>query len=117
MKKSNHKEKSFQERLDESKKILSKYPERACLFIEKMETCKDLPDLNKNKYLVPKSITAAELILVIRNRIKIPKEKAIFFYVNKTIISGNITINEINENNKNDDGFLYIKYTGEDCFG
>ena len=112
-----HKEKMLEQRLKESTEILSKYPDRICIFIEKKDTCKSLPDLDKKKYLVPKTITVAQLIFVIRNKIKVTKETALFFYVNRRIINGDTTMDELEYNYKSPDGFLYIKYAGENCFG
>ena len=117
MGKISHKEKTMEQRQKESIEILLKYPDRACIFVEKIQSDTILPDLDKKKYLVPRSITAAQFILVIRNRIEIPKETALFFYTNKNIMSGNTLISEINDKHKDADGFLYIKYTGENCFG
>lgn len=117
MKKISHTEKTFEQRLSESTGILSKYSDRICIYIEKIERCKSLPDLEKKKYLVPKTITAAQFIFVIRNKIAVPKEQALFFYINNRIISGNVVMSEINDKYRNSDGFLYIKYSGENCFG
>ena len=117
MGKISHKEKTLEQRLKESTEILSKYPDRICVFIEKKDNCKTLPDLDKKKYLVPKTITAAQFIFIIRNKIKITKGVALFFYANNLIINGDVEMNEINGNNKSPDGFLYIKYTSENCFG
>jgi len=111
-----HKEKTFEQRLKECNNILTKYPDRICIYIEKLETCKTLPDLVKNKYLVPKTITAAQFIIVIRSKLPVPKDKALFFYINNSIISGNIIMETFNKY-KDPDGFLYIKYTAESCFG
>ena len=33
------------------------------------------------------------------------------------LVSGSIPMSEINNKYKNADGFVYIKYTGENCFG
>ena len=37
-------------------------------------------------------------------------------FVNNKILSGNIEMNTF-EKSKNEDGYLYVKYTGETCFG
>lgn len=117
MGKISHKEKSHDQRLKESNEILLKYPDRICIFIEKKDNCKSLPDLDKKKYLVPKTITAAQFIFVIRNKIMISKETALFFYANNIIINGDIEMNDFFCKYKSSDGFLYIKYTGENFFG
>ena len=117
MGKNSHKEKTHDERLKESNDILSKFPDRICIFIEKKDTCKTLCDLDKKKYLVPKTITASQFIFIIRKKITMSKETALFFYVNNIIINGDIEMNEFFCKYKSSDGFLYIKYTGENFFG
>lgn len=117
MEKVMHKEKPFEQRVKESNDILAKYPDRVCLYIEKYENCKTVPDLEKKKYLVPASITASQIIFIIRSKLNIPKDKALFFYINNNIISGDTTIYTYNNKYKNADGFLYLKYNAESCFG
>lgn len=117
MGKISHKEKTFEQRLKESSEILTKYPDRICVYIEKTDKCKTLPELAKKKYLIPKNITAAQFILIIRNKIEIAKESALIFYVNNSIMTGSATMSVINDEHCAPDGFLYIKYAGETCFG
>jgi len=118
MGKMKHSEKSFEQRLLESTKIREKYPQRICIYIEKSDICNNIPILDKNKYLVPNNLSISQFIYVIRNRIKLPKEKAMFFYTkNKCILSGNTTMIELYDKYKDKDGFFYITYSGENCFG
>lgn len=115
--KSSHKKKSLEQRLKESSDIIQKYPDRVCVYLEKQTTCDTIPNLDKNKYLVPSSITIGQFTYVIRSRITIGPEQAIFLFVNNTVISGNTTMMEIYNKHKSEDGFLYITYSGENCFG
>ena len=117
MGKLSHEEKSLEQRLSESKKILLKYPDRICIYVEKAKTSKLLCDLKKKKYLVPSKITMAEFIFVIRSKINVSKETALFFHINNKIISSNSIMRELNDKYKDQDGFLYIKYSDENCFG
>lgn len=112
-----HKKKTLEQRMKESSDILQKYPDRICVYLEKREGCKSLPDVDKNKYLVPSTITISQFTYVVRSRIKIGGEQAIFLFINNTVISGSTTMSEIYSKYKNDDGFLYITYSGENCFG
>ena len=41
----------FSDRQDEARRILSKYPNRIPIIIEKNTRCKDIPDISKKKYL------------------------------------------------------------------
>ena len=112
-----HKKKTIQQRLTESTSILQKYPDRVCIYLEKREKCISLPDVEKNKYLVPNSITIAQFMYLIRKRIRISSEQAIFIFVNNSLISCNDTMYDVYNKHKNNDGFLYITYSGENCFG
>lgn len=42
-------------------------------------------DIDKRKYLVPSDITVAQFMWIIRKRIALPSEKAIFLFVDKTV--------------------------------
>jgi GABA(A) receptor-associated protein len=112
-----HKLKSFEQRKKESDEILHKYSDRICVYLEKQESCDTLPPLDKNKYLVPNGISVGQFIYVIRKRISLTKEQAIFLFANSTVLSGTTRMIEINDKHKNNDGFLYLKYAGENCFG
>jgi GABA(A) receptor-associated protein len=108
---------TFEERLADSTKIIAKHPNRVCVYIKKSETALTIPDIDKNKFLVPNDITIAQFIYIIRKRINISPNSALFFYVGNSLVSGNTQMSEINNKYKNADGFVYIKYTGENCFG
>ena len=80
----NYKSKNeFDFRINESKKILNKYPDKIPLIVEKSENCKY--DIDKNKYLVPKDIQMQQLIFIIRKRIKIKDSETIFIYINNVL--------------------------------
>ena len=113
----NHKDKTIEERLKESKKVFEKYPDRLCIYIEKSEKCKLVNNLEKNKYIIPNTISVAEFIVIIRKRINITSEQGIFFFVNNITISGNTLMLDIYNKHKAEDNFLYITYSGENCFG
>merc|ERR1712098_508512 len=104
-------------RTKESDRIRKKYPERIPVICEKDEKSPDLPQVDKNKYLVPKDLTIAQFIYVIRKRIKLPPEKAIFLYVNNSLPQTTSLLAAIYEEHKSADGFLYVNYAGENTFG
>ena len=112
-----HKKKSLEQRLKESSEILRKHPDRICVYLEKQDKCKMLPNLDKNKYLVPNSITAGQFMYVIRKRITLGPEQAIFLFVKNTVLSATTLMSDVYEKYKNEDGFLYITFSGENCFG
>lgn len=109
----------FEKRLEESIRVRTKYPDKIPIICEKMEGKKDsdIPIIDKKKYLVPNDFNFGQFIYVIRNRLKLPPEKAIFLFVGGSIPTGTNIISQIYESAKDKDGFLYIEYSGENTFG
>ena len=100
------------------------------------------------RYLVPADLTVGQFVYVVRKRIKLSAEKAIFIFVKNTLPptgmeNGKATsllpwqayvkcshsnflahslftaalMSAIYEENKDEDGFLYMTYSGENTFG
>lgn len=107
--------KSFEERINESKKVISKYPERIPVVVEPLNI--DTVKIDKNKFIVSKDMTFGQLIYIIRKRINVDSNVALFFSVNGNLCTGNSDIASIYEEYKNEDNFLYVKYTTENTFG
>ena len=97
--------------------IKKKYPTRIPIIVERYNKCKNINDIDKNKYLVPDDLTLGQFIFTIRKRLKLTPEKALFVFVNNSVMPSSLLIKEIYEKNKDDDGFLYMNYTGENTFG
>ena len=117
MQKLNHYDKPIIERQGEVKKMIKEYPGRSCLYIEKASTCKTLKELTKKKFLVPNTLTADQLMYLIRSRLTLTNEEALFFYINKRMLSGQTQLGDLYKKYKEKDNFLYIKYASENCFG
>lgn len=107
---------SFENRSKESKKITDKYPDRIPVIVEKQESS-DVVDIDKNKFLVPCDLTVGQFVYVIRKRMKMPPEKAIFIFVNNQIPMQSAFMSSIYDQYRDNDGFLYVKYAGENTFG
>ena len=54
------------------------------VIVEKAEKS-DISDIDKKKYLVPADLTVGQFVYVIRKRIKLSPEKAIFIFVNNVL--------------------------------
>ena len=106
------------DRIKECKRILAKYPNRVPIIVEKDIRAKNIPTIDKKKYLVPNDLTLGQFMYVIRKRIKISAEKGLYIFVNETVIpASSKLISAIYSEHKSEDGFLYITYTGENTFG
>lgn len=118
----------FEKRKAEAERIRQKYNDRipvcphhppyhqGCSFAdcrqvicEKVEKS-DIATIDKKKYLVPADLTVGQFVYVIRKRIKLSPEKAIFIFVDEVLPPTAALMSSIYEEHKDEDGFLYITY-------
>jgi len=105
-----------EKRQAEASRIRNKYPDRIPVIVERAEKS-DIPDIDKKKYLVPADLTVGQFVFVIRKRIKLSAEKAIFIFVRNVLPPTAAMMSAIYDEHKDDDGFLYLTYSGENTFG
>lgn len=109
---------TFEERYNETKGIMTRYQDRIPIICEKaINASKDCPDIDKRKYLVPNDLSIGQFMYVIRKRLRLPPEKALFLFINGMIPSSSFLICNIYECYKDVDGYLYVNYTLENTFG
>jgi len=109
---------SVDERWQESTRVVAKYPGRIPVICERStKTSTDVPPIDKYKYLVPKELTTGEFLYVIRKRLKLKPEKAIYLFINGVIPSSSQLLGDVYDYHKDPDGFLYIIYSFENTFG
>lgn len=109
---------SLRDRILESKRVLEKYPNRIPIICEKCNSSmNNYHVLNKNKYLVEREMTLGQFLYVIRARLRLPSEKALFLIIKNKIPTTTELLGELYEKNKHEDGFLYINYSFESVFG
>ena len=111
------KDNTLQKRQEESKKIVEKYPDRVPVIVEKANKDKDIPDIDKKKYLVPCDLTVGQFQFVIRKRIKLDSQKALFLFINNKLPATSELLSNVYKKEKDKDGFLYVSYAGENTFG
>ncbi len=99
-----------------SARIRSKYPDRIPVICEKAPRS-SIPDIDKKKYLVPSDLTVGHFVYVIRKRIKLPPEQAIFIFINGNIPANGVLMSAMFDEHADADGFLYVTYSGENTFG
>lgn len=107
---------SFESRKLESYKIMEKYEDRRPIIVEKLNGS-NIPQIDKKKYLVPVDLTIGQFIYVIRKRIRLNPNKALYIFVNNVIPPTSMLISDIYDKNKDKDGFLYVVYSSESTFG
>jgi len=108
---------TFERRQKEASEILQKHASRVPVICEKNERS-NVPLIDKKKFLVPNDLTTGQFLYVIRKRMKMSPSEALFLMTeNGALPPTSSTLSEIYTKNKSDDGFLYLKYTGENTFG
>ena len=113
-------EHSFENRKLESERILTRYPERIPIIVEKHMKEKDGSQytLDKKKYLTPGDLTVTQFQFVIRKRLALPPTDSIFFFAkNDTLLLPTSEMSQVYETKKDDDGFMYIRYAYHETFG
>uniref|UniRef100_A0A8I3WDN8 GABA type A receptor associated protein like 1 n=1 Tax=Callithrix jacchus TaxID=9483 RepID=A0A8I3WDN8_CALJA len=104
----------FEYRKKEGEKIRKKYPDRVPVIVEKAPKAR-VPDLDKRKYLVPSDLTVGQFYFLIRKRIHLRPEDALFFFVNNTIPPTSATMGQLYEDNHEEDSAQEC-YVMASCF-
>ena len=109
--------KTLEERKAEFENVIKSNPDKIAIICEKAPKS-HIADIEKSKYLVKNDITLTQFAFMIRKKLKLGKESALFFLVNgKKSLTGDDSIQEIYNKYKSDDGFLYIAYASEEIWG
>ena len=62
-------------------------------------------------------LTVGQFVYVIRKRINLPSDKALFIFVNNSLPPTAALLSAVYEQHRDEDGFLYMMYSGENTFG
>jgi len=109
---------SFASRKDEVASIRAKFPQKVPVIVERYHKEKDLPLLDKTKFLVPEELTMSQFVTIIRNRMGLSHTQAFYLLVNnKSLASMSTTMSQIYEQERDEDGFLYMVYASHEFFG
>ncbi len=108
---------TMEQRIQECQRIMAKFPDRIPIIVQRAPRAADVPNIDKNKFLCPKSMTMGQFIYVVRRRMSLPPEKALFLFVDNSLPTTSQAISDLYYNHRNRDGFLYMTYASESTFG
>ena len=106
----------FERRLSDATRLREKHPDRVPVILSRAENSV-VPESSKTKFLVPCDLTVGQFVYFVRKNIKLNPEQAIFIFVKNALPPISALMAEVYQNHKEDDGFLYITYSGENTFG
>jgi GABA(A) receptor-associated protein len=101
--------------LEEYSRIHKKYPDRIPVILKKGN--RTAPDIDRNKYLVPKDITFGAFVGVVRQRLKMKPDEALFILANNSLVTQTELMSNIYYKYKSPEGFLLLEYSLESTFG
>lgn len=93
------------------------HPDRVPVILHKAVNCNDIISTIKSKYLVPKNYSLGQFIFVIRKRLRLASDKALFVFVDNVLPPTGALFEYIYAEYADNDGFLYMTYSGENAFG
>ena len=104
---------------EEAARVIEKYPDRVPIIVDMSKTAgKDTPYIDKHKYLVPGDLTMGQFQYVLRKRLSLRPEKALFLFVNYTVPATSTLVSTIYEESKDPEtNFLFVTYSLENTFG
>ena len=109
---------SLQSRKNQYRKILENHPDKVPVILERDKKC-TINKTIKTKYILSQEVTMAEFVNIIREKLDLKPDRALFFLVNgKHSVTMTDELGGIYQKYKDEeDGFLYMSYSEEIVYG
>ncbi|XP_050314766.1 microtubule-associated proteins 1A/1B light chain 3C-like isoform X2 [Anthonomus grandis grandis] len=105
-------------RKEEVMAIRNRFPNKIPVIVQKYWKDNQLPQLDKSKFLVPQDITMSQFQTIIRNRMRMNQNQALYLLVNdRSMLSLSLTLGEVYSEHAGPNGFLYVTYASQEVFG
>ena len=109
--------KSLEERTEECRRVTEHHLSRVPVIVERGPSS-SLRLLERSKFLCPGQFKGHQLIVYVRNQLALPKETALFLWINgKTMVQPDSLLSVTYDRHKDEDGFLYVLYTDQETMG
>ena len=107
---------SYEQRKREFVKITQSHPDKIPIIVEKIKG-NSAQELDRHKFLVYRDVTVGQFMYVIRKRMKLRSDEALFLYIKNSLLCMTDSMSVVYKDHHDDDGFLYLNYAGENTFG
>jgi len=108
------------ERSPEASAMMAKFPDRVPVICEKVPRS-DVPDLTKNKFLVPGTMNCGEFKYIVHQHVartsRVAADQTIYLFVRNYSPKTGALMSELYNQYRAEDGFLHIAYSAECTLG
>lgn len=105
---------TLEERIKQSSNILNKYKDSVPIYIDFTNLSKTI---EKSKFVIPNGFTVGQLLTAIRMKMTLSPACALFIFINNRLVPVTSVISSVYQENKDEDGFLYVCCSEENTFG
>ncbi|MEQ2245335.1 hypothetical protein ILYODFUR_026608 [Ilyodon furcidens] len=88
----------------EGERVRAKHPDKIPIIVERALRSR-APELDKKKYLVPSDLTVGQLCFLIRQRMSLRPEEALFFFVNNSLPPSSCPLSTVYEVSQSESRF------------